>query len=284
LVDESRHQLHFIDETDPAKSWAIPLDRASRDIQLVGAGRAMISNGSGYTLYDLATRKAEKEMRKPELAGTMSARRRPDGTTWIGANQKGIAVFELDAGDRLIRTMRFPELTNLRLMRRTPEGTILLAENKGLTEVTFDAGAPAGGRIVRRIALPRGHNTYMGLKTAAGTYLVSGGYANALFELRADGTPVRTYEAAPSQGLITKFYAGFQLLRNGHLVVSHWTGHGANDSAKGWQAIEFEPGGNRVWTWHQPATAGTAHGILVIDDLDLNAFLDDTGGVLGPVQ
>jgi hypothetical protein len=283
LADESRKQLLYVDETDASKSWAMAF-QGGRDIQLVGASTLLMSNGSGYSLVALATRSCAKELKASQFSGTTSVRRRADGTTLIGANQKGIAVFELDREDKIARTMRFPEITNLRLMRQTPEGAVLLAEEKGMTEVAFDGASPGGGRIVRRIPLPRGRNAYMALKTAAGHYLVAGGYARGLFEQKPDGTLVRTYEADMPAGMANHFYAGFQVLKNGHLVVSHWTGHGAKDSAKAWQLLEFEPGGKLVWKWHDPDRAGSAHGVLVLDEIDPQAFNDDTGGVLGPAS
>jgi hypothetical protein len=68
----------------------------------------------------------------------------------------------------------------------------------------------------------------------------------------------------------------FQTLKNGHLVVATWTGHGANDSEKGQQVVEFDSNGHVVWTWHDPKLAGSIHGVIILDDLDTKNFYDDT--------
>jgi hypothetical protein len=80
------------------------------------------------------------------------------------------------------------------------------------------------------------------------------------------------------------FFAGFQVLKNGHLVVSNWTGHGANDSVKGHQVLEFDADGRLLWSWHDPALAGSIHGVIVLDDLDPSRLHDDICGMLGPVK
>ena len=68
------------------------------------------------------------------------------------------------------------------------------------------------------------------------------------------------------------FFGGFQVLANGHIVQCNWTGHGAQDSAKGVQIVEFDAAGRIVWQWHHPELAGSIHGVLVLDDLESSEF------------
>ena len=283
LCDESRHLIHWVDERDPSKDWSMPISAGLHDMQLIGNGQLLLSQSQGYTVYDLHARKSVQEVRIADLAGAISVRRRSDRSTVVGANQKGITVFDINGENAVVRKMNFPGLKTLRMMRLTTEGHVVLAEEQGLTEAAFDAASPDGGRILRRTALPRSRNAFMGLKKADGNYLLAGGYAHAFYEFAPGGATLRQFEATGMpQGLINKFYAGFQVLRNGNVVVCNWTGHGAPDSHLGWQLLEFAPTGKLVWKWHDPQRAGTALNVLVLDDLDVQVLNDDAGGVLGP--
>jgi hypothetical protein len=285
LYDEGRAILHYVDERDPAKDWKLPLPRTLRDFQLVGNHRVIVAQGFGYSIYDLETKKLVEDVRVPGFGGGISARRRADGTMVLGANVKeGVAVYELDKANAVTRKMTVPSVKTLRMLRLAADGNVLLAEEKGLTEVAFDAQEASGGKIVRSIPLPSGRNAFMALKRADGSYLLSGGFAHILFDLAPDGKLRREYTVKDApKGVEFLFYAGFQVLKNGNLVVCNWTGHGPQDSTKGWQLVEFAPDGTLVWHYHSPERAGTALNVIVLDDLDENAFLDDSDGVLKAV-
>ena len=242
----------------------------------------MIAQGFGYSVYDLAARKSVEDVRVPDLGDGMSARRRADGATVIGANYKGgVQVVELDKENKVARRMAFPEVKTLRMIRLASDGDVLLAEQKGLTEVAFDAQAPGGGKIVRSIPLPRGANAFMALKRDDGSILLSGGYAHAVFEFGPDGKLRKEFEVKDGpKGVDFHFFAGIQVLKNGDIVACNWTGHDAKDSAKGWQLVEFAPDGTVVWHWHDAERAGTAINVTILDDLDENTFLDDASGTL----
>ncbi len=284
MMDESRHAVHCVDQLNPDGNWDLPVGGGIHDFQLIGRGQLLVSQGSGYTVYDLATRKVVKEVKQSGLNGTTSVRARVDGTKLVGANQKGIVVFELDSSDKVVRKMAFPQLKTLRMMRLTAEGSVLLAEETGVTEAAFDDSADGGGRIVRRVKLPRARNAFMALKAAGGNYLVGAGFAQAFFELTPEGKVVREFQAPMPAPLVNKFYAGFHVLKNGDVVACNWTGHGAPDSKLGWQMIQFDKEGKVVWKWHDPQRAGTAVGVIVLDDIDAGAFNHDVDGVLGPAR
>jgi hypothetical protein len=130
-----------------------------------------------------------------------------------------------------------------------------------------------------------GKHMYQVLERPDGHLLAAGGYGAFVVELDAQGKVVRKWGGRPGpKDIGFNFFAGFQVLKNGHLVVSNWTGHGANDSAKGHQVLEFDADGKLLWSWHDPALAGTIHGVIVLDDLDTARFNDDTSGVLGPAR
>jgi hypothetical protein len=282
MYDESRGLLHYVDQRDSSKDWKLELPRAIRDFQPIGDHRLMIAQPFGYSVYDLQTRKSVEDVRVPDLGDGMSARRRADGATVIGANYKGgVQVVELDKENKVARRMTVPEAKNLRMIRLASDGHVLLAEQKGLIEVAFDAAAPNGGKIVQSLPLPRGANAFMALKRDDGSVLLSGGYAHAVFEFGPDGKLRKEFEVKDGpKGVDFHFFAGIQVLKNGNIVACNWTGHDAKDSTKGWQLVEFAPDGTVVWHWHDAERAGTAINIAILDDLDENKFLDDASGTL----
>ena len=69
--------------------------------------------------------------------------------------------------------------------------------------------------------------------------------------------------------------AGFpaQMLRDGILYP---------DSVAEVQPI-YPSGGKIVWQWHDPQRAGSIHGVIVLDALDIQRLNSDTSSVLGPL-
>lgn len=187
LYDESRGTLHYVNQNDPAKDWDLNLGHALRDFQLVGNHQFIIAQGFGYSLWDLPTRKLVEDVHVPDFGGGISARRRADGATVLGANAKeGVTIVELDKKNTVTRKATFPGVKTLRMIRLASDGNVLLAEEKGMTEVAFDA-QPKGGKVVRSIPLPHDRNVFMALKKDDGSCFVSGGFAKAFFEFAADG-------------------------------------------------------------------------------------------------
>ncbi|MCY3021761.1 MAG: hypothetical protein NTW87_22350 [Planctomycetota bacterium] len=261
MYDEGRGILHYVDERDAAKDWKLQLPKD-----------------------DLETKKLVQDVKVPGVGGVFSARRRADGFTVLGANAAGVQVLELDKDNKLVRKMKVPGASNLRMIRLTSDGGVVCAEQKGMIEVAFDDKAPNGCKVVKTIPLPRAQNAFMALKKDDGSYLLSGGYAHAVFDFGPDGALRKEYMVKdPPKGVDLHFFAGIQVLKNGNIVACNWTGHEPQDSAKGWQLLEFSPDGALVWHWHNPAQAGTAINIAILDDLDENAFLDDSSGVLKAV-
>jgi hypothetical protein len=120
-----------------------------------------------------------------------------------------------------------------------------------------------------------------------GHLLVAGGYHTQMYELDADGKVARTIGGQPAgeaQSLGLHLFAGFQILNNGDMVVCNWTGHGAQDSSKGVQILQYNAAGQLVWKWHDPAQAGTINGAIIMDDLDPAVLNDDASSVLRPVR
>ena len=67
-------------------------------------------------------------------------------------------------------------------------------------------------------------------------------------------------------GKESRFYAQVEERPNGNIYLAHWTGHGENDSFKGWQVVEFDPSGNAIWHLDSPDRFGSISGVIVLED------------------
>lgn len=279
-VDESRSQLLWVNQQDPAQDWAMALPERYRDYQLVGSNRIMLSTSAGFREYDLKTRQLAREVKNPAFANIASARRRPDGSTVLGGNQDGLTFYELGPDEKILRKAGFPQLNTLRLLRLSPRGTLLFGANENRAiEATLD------GKVLREVTLPGAKHIYQVLEKPDGSWLVATGYGGSIVEVDREGRIRRTIGGAPApEGLWLNFFCGFQVLKNGNLVVCNWTGHDAKDSTKAPQLLEYAPDGRLAWRWHNAERAGSLHGVIVLDELDPSVLNDDVSAVLGPAK
>ena len=277
-IDESRSQMIHVDQNDSSRDWTIQFPARYRDCQLIGGNKVLVSTGEGYREYSLDTRQMLKDVKG--FRGIMFARRRVDGSTVIGGNVKdGVEITELDPQDKTARKASFAS-GGTRLGRLTSQGTVLFGSGERLMEVALD------GRIVKDFKVDGCKWMYQALRRADGHLLAAGGYSFDFVELAADGKVIKRFggkDATEAKALGYHFFGGFQVLKNGNVVVANWTGHGAQDSNKGAQLLEFNPEGKLVWAWHDPKMAGSINGVIVLDDINISVLNDDISGILGPV-
>lgn len=283
-ADESRGQLLYVDQFDPSQNWTLKTPEKHRDLQLIGGGKLLTNTDSGYREYDLKTRQGVKEVKQDFLSGSTSVQRLADGRTIVGCNQSNAITFrELDASDKQLRTCTFPQLNSLRLFRLSPRGTLLFGAMEGNASKVIEADLQ--GTILRNLTLPDARHNYQVLELPNKNLVVADGYGAAIEELDPTGKPVRKLGGKPGPpGLLMYFFAGMQVLKTGNIVISNWTGHGAKDSDKAPQLLEFDKDGKLVWQWHDPQRAGTIHGVIVLDGLDIDVLHSDTSSVLAPVK
>jgi hypothetical protein len=276
-VDESRQQLVYVDQLDSSKDWTLKLPIKHRDIQLVGNNILLLSSVEGFHEYDLTDRRMVKEVK--DYPGTVSARRLPDGRTILVCNAPGVTLFELAPDGKVLRKSNF-DVPTTRVVRLTPQSTMLFGSGNRVFEGDLD------GNILKQHTLPERVWAYQTVRLPSGNLLVCGGYDPRMFEVDLEGKVVKMIgprQAGQEKDLGLHLLAGFQILKNGHIVVSNWSGHGAEDSRKGVQIVEFDPQGEVVWTWHDPERAGSIDGLIVLDELDTGVLNDDVSSVLGPV-
>jgi hypothetical protein len=281
LRDEGLSKLSYVDLGDPKKNWFVPVP-AGRDLQLVGGGRVLIGTGTGYEEREITTGNKVKEL--TTFDGTIAARRLRNGNTLLtGLNwqgKQGIVLVELDASGNIHHLTNYPEFGYVRLVRPTPAGTFLVTSDT----VVFEGDA--NGKIIWRakIVSEKRPHTWQAVRLASGETLVSTGYGGNFQIFAKDGSLVRKF-SGPAE-VNPDFYAGFQILKNGHYVVANWQGHGPSHGASGTQVLEYTPAGELVWSWKQdPEKYSSIQGVIVLDGLNLKKLhVEDEQGKLVPVK
>jgi len=289
LCDEGNRRVLLVDLQNGTAIWSTLVNDPNkhgdglRDIQLVGGGRVAASTAKGYVELDLESGGIKKEVSK--LTGVESMRRLPNGNTILGGNSDGgVTLQELDGQDGAVtgHKVTFTNYSDFRILRRTPQGTFLMGVGAKLAEVDWDK------QTVWEMTIPDGNYVYQGLRLPDKTIAVTAGYGAAILVIDPAAKKVLTTIGGKSQPdaatIVPNFYAGYQILPNGHYVVTNWEGHGGGNGGKGLQLLEYDPTGLLVWKWKQdPNLVSSLHHVIVLDGLDTSKLHDDVNGVLAPV-
>ena len=264
LRDEGLSQLSYVDLADPTKNWMVAIP-AGRDLQLTGQGRILIGTGSGYEEREIATGKKVNEL--TSFTGTLSARRLRNGNTMLAGlnwqNKQGMVLLEVDGSGNKKRLLHFPQFNYVRLIRETPAGTFLINADS----IVFESDT--AGKILWRaiIQCKRQPHSWQALRKVNGETIVSSGFAANFQIFDKDGNPV-TSISGPEE-VRPYFFAGFQILSNGNMVVTNWQGHGPNFGNSGVQLLEFSPDGKLIWSWKQDAAKySSLQGVILLDGLN----------------
>jgi hypothetical protein len=290
LSDEGNRRVLLMDLQNPSAAvWSRQLNDTTkygdsmRDLQLVGGDRVAVSVFKGYVELDLKTGEIKKEVLT--FTGVESLRRLPNGNTILGSNSEGgVTLQELDPQDTAVSGHKVTFTTfgqKLRLFRRTPQDTFLLGVGNTLAEVNWDK------QTVWNMTIPDGDWVFQGLRVDK-NIAVTSGYGSAILIIEPTAKKVLTTIGGKSQPdaatIVPNFYAGFQVLSNGHYVVTNWEGHGGGNGTKGIQLLEYDASGTLVWKWKQDSKlVSSLHGAIVLDGLDTTKLHDDVNGALAPV-
>ena len=257
-TDESRKQLLYVDEFNPANDWTQTIGN-NRDIQIVSDTNFIISYPKGYKEFEIKTGKLLETVTAGKRIA--SAIRDARGHTFV-AGPNG--VWELDTQDALVKQIKIKAGKFFRLLRFSNSGTFLYS--CGITHV---CEADKSGKELKRIDLqpisPNAAKPYFFMQLASGNYLVSTGYGASLLELNPQGELIKSLGGHDlDKGGIFNFFGGIQQLDGGHTLVANWTGHKPEDSHKAPQVVELDAQGQVVWQWHDAERAGSIHGIAVL--------------------
>jgi len=280
-IDEGLAHLFYVNENAPAKNWLVPVGQPqARDLQLIGGNRLLVGHDAGYAEFDLATGKKLAEV--AAYHGVASARRLPNGHTLLtGVNlggATGVVVLEVDAANTVVKQTVYPG-NYVRLLRQTAKGTFLL-----MTDTTIREG-DATGAIVWEAKVDGFRHAWKAVRLPNGDTFASAGYGAFLVELDAVGKIVRKFGAKGEtpEAVNTNFYATFQLLPNGDVVVANWQGHGPGHGHSGVQLLEFDRTGAIVWQWSEAEKISSLQGVLVLDGLDPAVLHDERNGLMEPL-
>jgi hypothetical protein len=280
-IDEGHATLLHINERDQSKNWIVPIGQpAARDMQLIGAGKILIGHHHGYSEFDLALGRLTKEFKS--LEGVTAVRRQPNGHTIIAGvdipTTRGVVVLELDENDQEIRRSIFPG-DYVRLIRQTTDGTYLMSCNDRIRE-----GSP-DGEYLREFPVEGFYHAWKSLRLPNGNLIVTAGYGAFVIELDSTGKILRKFggkESVPEK-VRPFFYAMFQQLPDGNIVLANWQGHGPGFGHSGEQLLEFNPAGEIVWSWSKPDLISSLQGVLVLDKLDISKLHDERSGLMQPI-
>ncbi len=258
-TDESGKQLLYVDETNPDNDWTIPL-KGNRDVQLSGKGTVLVSVPTGYQEYSLKGGKLIKDIKMGSRIQSLV--RLANGNTILASRNQ---VIELDKDDKIVATHNLELGGGFRLLRLAKSGNLLYVSGKSTM-----SERKRSGEVVRTLDLntlvPKTVKPYSMEEMADGSFIISSGFSCTILHVDKDWKLIKSYGGRGKvEGVKTHFFADFQRLKNGNIVIAHWTGHSRKDSGKAPQAFAFDKAGKVVWTWHDPKRAGTFHGIEVIE-------------------
>jgi hypothetical protein len=297
-IDEGLGNLICVDENDPSHNWLVPVGHPlARDLQLEGGGLVLVSHDQGYAEFEIATGKKVKDV--STYHDVSSARRLPNGNLLLagvdfdgakknkGHNAVGdpngrhvvVAIYD-PTGKRLSRTTYVGDY--LRLIRLTAAGTYLFSVNTVIKEADT-----AGHYLAPEFHADGFQHAWKAVRLPNGNTLASAGFGAFMAEFDSQQKLLRKFggkDEVPAE-VHAHFYALFQLLPNGDVVLANWQNHGPGHGKEGIQLLEFNPAGKIVWEWNnaQKLTFSSLQGVLVLDGLDPSKLHDERNGVMEPL-
>ena len=257
---------------DAKERFAVPAEKPMWDLKRVGDGLYRVVVRRGFMVIDIAKRRVVETFRHPRLNELTAVCDLPDGGFLACVSPGGygktndIEVARFASDRSLRRVWRIPGLFNSRSMIRLASGELLITYEHGFARVRLGDGET--GEVLQTFLQPSGRNLFEVVPDRAGTgYWAGTGYGAELVHFQADGTADRIWKAKQEPGRRNVFYAQPQERANGHVYVCNWTGHGWEDSKRGWQVLEFDEKGEVVWHLDDWEMFGSLSGIDVLESV-----------------
>jgi hypothetical protein len=288
LADEGNGKVHYIDLNNPSDKWSLTC--SNRDLQLIGNDKLMVgdNNGKGYSEVSIASGTRIRHVDISGVSGGVnSAFRLSANDIYCVSDGSPAKIYKSDSTGKMVKTITVSLDASVRICRPTTSGTFIIGGKVAGMMYEFDS---TGKKIWECNA---GGEPYMALRLPSGSTLISNGYGGQMVLADKKGTVLKkfpTEEDKKKDSLFWKaakpnFFAGFQILRNGNIVVSNWQGHGTSYGNSGFQLIEIDSTLTHVVAyWKQNATmVASLHGVIVLDSLDTKLLHSDYNGVMQPL-
>lgn len=262
-IDEGRQQIMLVDTSLPSPLWTLSLEDfpLARDLQRLDEQRVLVGFDRGFFELDIATGRVLASCSRWQ--DVTAVHRRADGSTLVtGMNldgSGGVNVLTLDPGLQLAHTAR-RDGDYVRLMRVTPQGSYLLCTNDHILETTPELEA------LRRFEAAGFEHAWKAERLEDGSTLVSAGYGGFMARFNADGVCVKVFGDAGTVPAEVEpfFYASYERLSDGRLLVANWQGHGPDNGHKGRQLLEFDCDGRMLRSWSFAEHISSLQGILLV--------------------
>ena len=145
-------------------------------------------------------------------------------------------------------------------MRTTDLGTYLFCMNDHILET--DTALIA----LNAMRAPGFEHAWKAERMADGYTLVSAGYGAFMARFDRRGNLTSTFGGVNlmPEEVSPFFYATFQVLDDGRVLVANWQGHGPGNGHKGRQLLEFGATGKLLDSWSDPHKISSLQGILIL--------------------
>jgi len=217
-TSESLRRILRFDEKG-AVVWEYPADTA-RDVWQLPNGNVLfpysISNGLNNAETGAMEVTPDKRIvwQFKTRGQVYSCQRMADGNTLVGATQQGKLLIVNPAGE-VVRSFAVRNEAaghgSMRNVRALADGHFLVAEESARAAREYDAQ----GNVVREFKTP--FPTYSAIRLPSGNTMTCG--KTGIVEFSPDGRPVWELNASDVPQLGIRWFAGLQVLPNGHLFI-----------------------------------------------------------------
>lgn len=263
-IDEGNKRISLFDTDSSEVAWSFSIAEdypLCRDMQRIGPDLALIGFDRGFFELEISTGRVAR-LREGWKTVT-GAHRLPDGRTLVTGidldGTRGVNVITLDPELRIERIDR-RDGDYVRLLRPTPDGSYLLCVDDHLLETTRELVA------LREFRAPGFRHAWKSHRFADGSTLASAGYGAFMARFDKDARLVRTFGGAgqvPPE-IEPFFYATFQVMDDGIIVVANWEDHGPGNGHKGRQLLEFSADGEFLGSWSDQERISSLQGLLLL--------------------
>lgn len=260
--DEGKQTLGAYDTADPNWGWTISIEHLplGRDLQLLDNDIALVGFERGYFEINIINGEVTKIFDK--WRNVTSVRRLKNGNTLITGQDlinKGINVITLDPKDKIIKIAnRMGDY--IRMMRPTNRSTYLLGSDDHFLEVDDELNEMCTFRTEGF------EHAWLAHRYSNGSTLLSAGYGGFMAKFDSKGKLEKVFGSKSEVPSFVSpfFYAAFEILPEGGVLVANWQGHGIDNGHKGRQLVEFDKHGQYVGSWSNGSRISSLQGFILI--------------------